>query len=280
MLQLCCIHQASAECETVEGVHFYVNLWAGKTDQKKVVVEVQRSSGCCYLYCQAAKAILRAAKGMTAAAGASTTVSARRSVPPLPKSVLPEQTSQERDECVDEGLEIAMSMLGNAQQRDDCRLMGLESLAQITSQGNKHAAQSILEDGQQGELLREALVSAATSDEDRYARRVALTVLANCLAALDEADEEERPCYDCDEDERLHSVLVDEVLNGSERHPHEACQALRVLTSLLKKKGGPCSEILRTRCSGDSLADVTSRIGLARHVQLYEEAQKLQAYLD
>lgn len=262
-------------------------MWAAGGDAGKIIVEVQRMSGCCYLYCQAAKSVLRAAKGLSAAKSGG--LASRRPLP-LPKCVPRQQRSlRDIESCTDDGLSIACSLLKS--DRLDCRLMGLESLAQLTSDGDipsqqQRAAKSILKGGGDFRDTLVSLVSCCDSaapgimsaspievQHNAVMRRCALTVLANCLSAVER--EEESPSGEFGADDSLVGALVGDVSRCADR-PHEACQAVRVLTAL----AGTCPAVrarvrealMNGRCNPSDDA-------VGHHDQLREEAARLRLQL-
>ena len=148
----------AAHVETADHVQLTVHVWQA-TKSNGLLVEVQKVSGCGYAYCRAAKAILRAAKGIGQPSNSSTTAVPPRPVPQAPmarSSTIPpiparglareEATSppkeseqapsseEEQADSVDadtrEGLSIATELL--AQEQDDARLLALESLEQLS----------------------------------------------------------------------------------------------------------------------------------------------------
>jgi len=233
------------------------------------------------MYCQAAKTVLRAAKGLPA-------------VPPGPKRLslpkcVPRDTPQQQEQCCHEALKIATSML-QQQDRLDTRLMALESLAQLTAStgecasSRKVAARAVLT----REDIRDTLVdliescrlgstSRSGDDVEEFhlcsMRRNALTVLANSFDALDGSGELRE----------LLKTKSDSIVLALARHvsecgqrPHDACEAVRALSTLVKAKVADCKQV--ASYAAGSLA-AASREGQCRHARLFEEARKLQMQL-
>jgi hypothetical protein len=173
--------------ESKNCVKFSVLLFA---DQGKIVVEVQRQTGCSFLFHQAAKAILRSAKGIR-------TPPAQKRSFSIPGCV-PKESPEQQQRCTEEGLEIAFSLL--KKDRFDAHLLAMESLEQLTraSVCRAFAAHKVL-CGQFSSTLvsliesRESKQAEAVSEmeEKHFAimHRHALTILANSLAAVQDSGE-------------------------------------------------------------------------------------------
>lgn len=267
------------DAETSDHVEFCVHLWADEQPKtSQVIVEIQRVAGCCYLFCQTAKMILRAAQGETLA-----------TLPPaspqfsIPKSI-PRVSEQEEIKCCDEGLEIAQSLLSN--QRLDGREMALESLIKLTSTSSScraYAARSIVSGTTLDTIV--ALIEhshsvSIVSDEieqehSNLMHRYALTLLANCLEALS-ATKELTPMMqkhnDVFQSQALLLSLVNDVSSCS-KSPHDAFQALKCLQIMTTACPSTKSYILDFGAS--RAIQVAQKEGLCRHANLYHESQKL-----
>jgi hypothetical protein len=119
--------------------------------------------------------------------------------------------------------------------------------------------------------------SRTDAEEVHFAlmHRHALTVLANCLAALQEGDKADRKSFlqaEVTSDSTL-LALIDRVAHCDKR-PHEACQAVRCLQELVNLKDSDCKQ--RALALGlASHAVFAKQMGDRRHLQLHTESQKL-----
>jgi len=245
--------ESLARCETREHVKFIIRIF---TADDRVVVEIQRLSGCCYIFHQAAKNLLKAALGQEAVPCMELTI------PPVIMS-----ESDER-EATEEALDIAWTMLQSC--RFDCRLLAMESLASLTKT-NSAAAKAVVN----GPLLTNLLhwivfdgVEDQFVDRQDYStkmHRYALVVLANCLTSL--------TLYDIPpvSDECLNS-LIKEVREADFR-PHNACEAAKSLKALVR-----CDDV-RTRALNMGASEALNeayKLGKSQHMQLENESLSLQ----
>jgi len=276
--------QGLVEAETHDGVFFSIRLFRGSED--KTVVELQRQSGCCYLFQQTAKCVLRAAKGMAPprkSAFASDTI-----VRAIPVSI-PKTTSEEEKESLEQGLELATGLL-KKNDRFDAHLLAMESLTHLSkmTKCDCHVAKAILT----GPLL-ETIVSlieswticASALQEDKgeleekhcaSMHRLAMSVLANCLSTLEKEGDlgtvlkstETQLCSPS-----LLMALVGE-LRAADQRPHDACEAARCLQPLVRHCPlvKPC---LLGECDGLSAAEIALSAGISCHSQLEQECQLL-----
>ena len=270
--------QACVNVETCDSVSFAIRLWKSE-EAHQVVVEVQRTSGCCFLFHQASKAVLRAASGATATKPSV--------VFTLPKCI-PQESEAERLACLKEGLDICSCLLQSG--RMDSHLMALESLVKISecSRSREYAARCILGSGEFLQTLVSLIqTSSLSSSPDNEANRTitekehlalmhrhAMTVLANCLSTLQEKEDASDSALQADvtSDTTL-MALIDRVAHCDKR-PHDACQAVRCLQELVVLKNSDCKQ--RALALGlASHADFAKQLGDRRHVQLYTESQKL-----
>jgi hypothetical protein len=258
--------------ESKDCVKFVVLLFA---DQGKIVVEIQRQTGCSFLFHQAAKAILRSAKGIR-----NPSTQTRRFIIP---GCVPKDSPEQQQRCTEEGLEIAFNLL--KKDRFDAHLLAMESLEQLTraSVCRSFAANKVL-CGQFSSTLvsliesRESKQAEAASEmeEEHFAimHRHALTILANSLAAVQESGELLGLLSQSSElcSQSLLSVLVSG-LNASSRRPHDACQSALCIQSLML-----CEEA-KDRLMGLGAASAVSTAcgeGACRNALLERESKKLR----
>jgi hypothetical protein len=269
--------EASATAETCDCVKFTVRLWA---DKGQVVVEVQRFAGCAFAFKQASLAILRSAKRSGAI----------KKGPPrsfkLP-SCIPPETEEDRKRCIEEGLQIAIDLL--KQDRLDAQRLAVESMAKMTSASNQNrtfAAELILKNDVLEDLIslvdsrRLAVHGERSSDiagtQCALMHRQALTVLANCMDALEGQNRLQSVLADKKghllRSESLVAALLNDVSAASE-HPHDACQAVRCLTVMVR-----ASQDVRQKCVGLGVANAISLAqthAICRHALLETETGKL-----
>lgn len=269
------------EAETHEGVTFTTRLFQGQND--KIIVELQRQAGCCYLFQQTAKCILRAAKGMPP--------SAKRRTLPIPPS-MPKSNVEEDTISLKQGLELAAGLL--KKDRIDAHLLAMESLTHMSRSSKCQClvVKAILT----GPLL-ETLVLLVESwslcaaekgeHEEQYCaqmHRLAMGILANCLTTL-EAEGELREVLANDHaasaainsqlcSPSLLMALVGELRN-SETRPHDACEAARCLQPLVRN----CPLVkprLLEECDAMAAASMALDAGISCHANLEQECQRLQ----
>jgi hypothetical protein len=256
-------------------VTFTTRLFAG---DGKVIVELQRLAGCCFLFHQTAKTVLRAAKGMEPL---------KRRTFSVPPSV-PKCDAEEEKECLENGLELAASLL--KKDRLDAHMLAMESLTHLSRSTKCQClvAKAIL----CGPLL-DTLISlieswsicAADSAEDEKGEveeqhcasmhRLAISVLANCLGVLEAEGElseviahlREQLCTPS-----LLMALVDE-LRRAEQRPHDACEAARCLQTLVRSC--KCKQSIMD-CDGLNAAAFAYEAGASSHANLEKECHLLQ----
>ena len=267
------------EAETPDHVQFAIRLW---NDHNQVVVEVQRAEGCCFLFHQASKAVLRAAKGL-------------KQAPParafnLPKCV-PPQTEEERKDCLQEGLDIAVALL--KQKSVDSHIMAFESLLHLTKvckcQG--YAAGCILNNSDILHSILSLILNSSLSEsqsssmsmnsfeDSRSAlmRRDALTILGNCLCSLKQHGKLQQTLHKLHDDlvsDNLTLCLIDQI-SSADDEPHEACQAVHCLQCLME---GSASTRRRAMELGvDAAVSSAHDEGQLRHAQLEECCDQLRS---
>ena len=284
-----------------------VRLWEGtKKGPGYVLVEVQKVSGCGYAYCTTAKAVLRAAKGIQATTGrTSKTVDQQYQQPPQPRASTPplpvprsitrvEQDPKEGEATMQEGLDIAVQML--AKDQHDARLLAIESLEQL-SRCTEHRcfiARSILSSddpcfkallglilqSNPSQDLHESNSSEVEKEYHALMRRYSLRVMANCLMALEQADE---LVQFLEEQVELTSrpllEALTEDLSCAQERPHEACHAAKCLRSLLMMV--PSSSSSLVGLDGSSSSVTLRRKALAQDLGVHEslsEAQRIGGF--
>ena len=263
--------------ETPEHVKLSIRLFL---DEDQVVVEVQRRSGCCFLFHQSAKAILRAAKGMKPQRLPTFTI---------PEFVLKAEAEVSEQDPTVEAVEIASGLL--KKDRYDAHLLGMESLVQLTkatSTSTKAALavmdcnvlDTILSLVQSWRISQEQVEEVAIDEmeKDYFAmiHRNALTVLANCLNALEQTGELSRVISSQGRlvaDELL-AVLIDE-LDSAEQRPHDACQACKCLKTLMRSS--KATKLRALELGAPKAATSALNEGVCTHLNLEEEARTLQA---
>lgn len=246
------------------------------------MVEVQRAAGCCFLFCQATKAILRAAKG-------DATVQPARCFT-LPACV-PQQSHEEEKQLIQDDLQNCASLL--KKDRHDAHLLAMESLCHLskaTKRNRAFAAHCILcgdflstllclvESYRMSPCDSELVLSDMEQEHFSLMHRHALTILGNCLVALDESGELSHLLENQPElaSKSLTACLVLQVSNSQE-HPHDACQAVRCLKSLVRT----CAEIKQNACDLGAAAaiDAAQQQGACSHTALEQESVTLKNLL-
>jgi hypothetical protein len=259
--------------DTKDCVQFAVRLFA---DQDKVVVEIQRKTGCSFLFHQVVKAVLRSAKGMTSAEPHS---NRRFTIP----SCVPKETQEEKQKCMEEGLGIAFNLLKN--DRLDAHMLAMESLSQLTraTECKAFAANKVL----CGDFM-ERLISLVESglsltplselEQQHFTmmHRHALTVLANSLSAIDESGELLSVLSIRSEltSKSLLAALVSDLEAANER-PHDACQAARCIQALVRS-----AQVKAELIDLDAMSVIFSACtaGAGLNAMLEQESKKLRLH--
>ena len=278
------------EAETHGAITFTTRLFQG--DNNKIVVELQRQAGCCYLFQQTAKCLLRAAKGMPPVASQKSSVQQRSlAIPPS----MPKSSDEEERLCLEQGLELAAGLL--KKDRLDAHTLAMESLTHLSRSSKCQCliAKAILN----GPLLQ-TLVSLIESwrlcddsvDEEKgeleeqhcaSMHRLAMVIMANCLDTLEAEGElgsfmntlqqvREQLCSPS-----LLVALVDELRRANQR-PHDACQAARCLQPLLRHCPQECKPRL-VECDGLAATAIALDAGTSCHANLEQECHRLTAQL-
>ena len=253
-----------------------MRLW--KRDNE-TVVEVQRTSGCSFLFHQTAKAVLRAAKGLSAVS-----TKPRLAIP----DCIPKETEQERKDCLAEGLDIAASLL--REDAIDAHVMAIESLVHLTRVCKCHgyAAQKILSNADLLSTLLSLIETSSMSgnssqtslsevEEEHISlmRRHALNVLSTSLCSLKQHGKLQEILHEQETllSDSLVAALVDFVSNADEQ-PHEACQAIRCLQTLTEASSSCRRRALEMGV--DAAVSHAQQEGLCRHAQLEDCSHKLR----
>ncbi|KAL7565917.1 hypothetical protein ACA910_021500 [Epithemia clementina (nom. ined.)] len=274
--------EVAADVETMDNIYFTVRLWAGENGPNHVLVEVQKVSGCCYAYCQAAKSVLRAAKGITAPLSKGPS-NLKRSFP-MPKCI-PKVDRQECLAATREGLHIAEQLL--QQNRLDTRLLAMQSLEQLSRcpEHRVFTTKHILQNSQLISTIVELVQTVPPKDGDDVfsfsrveiqhlvqMRRLAFVTLANCLTGLAQAGELMAMLK---ESAQLTSkpvlVALSNELGAASLRPHEACQAAECLKCLMA-----ASSDMNGQAFGipESLMEA-QQVGACRHFGLERACTKL-----
>lgn len=249
-------------------------------------MEVQRRSGCGFLFHQTAKTVLRAAKGVNTT---QSTPKRRFSLP----SCCPEETLEQKQKCTLEGLEIAFSLMkGN---KHDAHILALQSLEQMTSstssECNAFAAKKILSGSSLDELVTLVESSSASTpaqedsdmqvEHERLLHLHSLMILANCLKALKESEELSQTLSDLSASLCTKSLLTSllATLENSSTRPHEACHAARCI-QFLSTDESVRSQLLQDGESTEALLSAACEDGACRNATLEQESNKLRLQLN
>ena len=277
--------QCIARAETQQCLKFAVRLWSSSIKEcQQIVVEVQRTAGCCFLYQETAKAILRAAKNGSGSTTGPTFCSSRKSLP-MPKC-LPQIPDSVWEECTRDDLDNACSLLkpGN---RLDAHMLAAESLVQLSEASKCRAfcAKAIL--SPKCELLS-TLVSLVqcprvkdhegdkifSMEETHFQlmHRHALSILANCLGVLQESGELTDFLADLPELTNISTIqaLMND-LQLAQTQPHDAAAACRCLQALCRGSDQCKNALIHMGAKPMAMAAKH----LCRHAVLESEASKL-----
>merc|ERR1712226_291347 len=263
------------DAETVDHVNFAVRLWQGKNGT--VLIEVQKVSGCCYGYCQAAKAVLRAAKGIS-------TPMKRRTLS-IPQSVL-KVSDEESEAATRDGLEIAEQLFDKDEL--DAKCLATESLLMLSKSTDNQClvARCILSGALCEKLMKligESMNSGNNQDniQKEYVsvmRRHAFAIFSNCLGALEKSGELPNLLQNQKDltSSGIISALVVEVAAASDR-PHDACQAANCLATLLVAS----DDIKRKAVDLNAYETISEAYvtGKCRHMALEEACTQLRTLL-
>lgn len=266
--------QSMVEAETHDNVHFTLRLFANKG---KIVVEMQRNCGCCILFHQYCKTVLRAAKGLEPLMVVQTY--------PLPSNLPTSPESEERIN-LEQDLENAATML--KKDRIDAQALAMESLSHLSKSTKCDClvAKTVI-----GGPLMETIASLvecwsvckedARSGEEKVGeveeqlcsamRRWAMIVLANCLNALSTEEMKEQREHALSPS--LLMALVDELRRADER-PHDACEAARCLQACIKSCPDHCKARL-VEYDAEKAASIALDAGTCSHSNLEKESRLL-----
>lgn len=267
--------EASIESETHEGVTFTTQMFQG---DNKVIVELQRQAGCCHLFHQTARTVLRAAKGMQ---------QVQRRTLELPKTV-PKCDLGKEKESLENGLELAQGLL--KKDRLDARMLAMQSLGHLSLSAKCEClvAKAIL----CGPLLKTMVsliecwsINDAVNEEEKgeieqqhgaAMHRLAIGVLANCLSVLETEGELQSVLVERREQLCSPSLLMAlvEELRRAEQRPHDAAEAARCLQPLLRNCAECKPRILE--CDGFNAAALAHDAGKSIHANLQKECHLLK----
>jgi hypothetical protein len=263
--------QAIARATCSKCVKFAVRLWNYQGD---IVVEIQRSSGCSFLFQQIAKKILETADPARAAKRGF------RSPPPLPRS-LPPIPDAEWETSTCEGIQDATNAFLNNERRIDSQLFAIESLVHLSEsmKCKRACAEAVLQ--ADGPILPHVVSliqftpeasNAYTDETEAIMHRHAVNLLANCLETIQAATDDITSTL-----EKLPVVTSDEMLRALLREmdvnrPHDAAAACRCLSALLAGR----SSDLKDRAIRMGANDAASAVSRCRHALLEMESAKLR----
>jgi hypothetical protein len=236
--------------------------------------------GCCFLYCQAAKAILRSAKGQAP--------QTKRQFA-LP-SCVPRDAEDIQKACIESGLEVASEML--KKDRIDSHMMAIDTLLHISkaTQAPAFAAHCILcgefcstllslvESFRICQSQAETPLGEFEKQTVAMMHRNALTIIANCLNALADARQLGEVLGQHEElsAEDFLAALVEDITDARER-PHDACEAARCLRPLMNESNAIRSKLLALGAS-DAVESAVHE-GACRHALLESVTAKLRVQL-
>jgi hypothetical protein len=270
--------QAKLDGETAQGVQFALRLWRGSCEGT-MIVEMQRCAGCGFLYCQAAKTILRAAKGLPPSKKAAV-----RRMPCV------EESKEQIEATLCEGLETCTNLL-TKESRRDAHLLALESLAGLSqaSENREFCAQSILRSAGVVSVLVSLIESYRahghpTNDIERQhlamMYRYSLIVLGNCLETLSCEDKvladllREYPQLS---EAPMLAGLMQQV-SQARQQPYEACAALKCLQGLVSVSPKAKHQVLMIG-GGSETVHLAQQEGRTSCKMLEQESSKLYALL-
>lgn len=258
--------------ETQNGAKFAVRLFG---QNNMAVVEIQRQAGCSFEFRDAAKAILRSAKGLQhrAAPGRRFTI----------PSTLPKRSHEVHQKCIQDDFRIAYRMLSSG--KSDAQALALESMEKMTKScvTKDAAAKKVL-----GDCLKQLLsvldtysadqsISQEESCQSYNLRQKVFAVLANSCEAIGKPELAAILSTD-DNDLKTRSFLC--ILLSSLREaplkPHDAFQAVRCLRYLLISKE---VEIAMIEMSAIEVISSARAAGSNCHGALESESRKLMTQL-
>lgn len=258
--------------ESKSGVKFVIRLFR---ENNMVVIELQRQRGCSLEFREAARTILRCAKGFQQQVSHTT----RRFA--IPNS-LPKRSREVYKNHIHDDIRIACNMLYSAKL--DAQILALESMEKLTKdkEAKGIAAKEVLENY---ECLRHLLFLLDFDKADENSprernlncvptlRRKILGVIANSCEAISDVQLKEilsKHAYDLKAKAFL-SILMRSLEDASIR-PHDAFEAVRCLRYLLVSE-----EVENTIIEMSALDAISSarRTGISSHEGLEQESAKL-----
>uniref|UniRef100_A0A7S4A8X5 Uncharacterized protein n=1 Tax=Pseudo-nitzschia australis TaxID=44445 RepID=A0A7S4A8X5_9STRA len=243
-----------------------------------VVVEVRRQIGCTFEFRDAAKAILRASKGLQQ--GWKSFASRRFSIPPT----FPKRSREIQHKCIRGDFRIARTMLQS--KNYDALVLALESIEKMTkSCGAKDVvAKSVI----CNDCLKHLLFLLDTcNDIDRNGMeygnssvlpRKILGVIANSCEAIGKSDLElVLSANDNDLKTRWFLSLLLSTIQDAPSRPHDAFEAVRCLGQLLISKEVESVMVEKSAIDVISSARIA---GFTCHQGLEQECNKLMLRLE
>mmetsp|Transcript_34116 Transcript_34116/g.52357 ORF Transcript_34116/g.52357 Transcript_34116/m.52357 type:complete len:389 (+) Transcript_34116:22-1188(+) len=267
--------KAMASAETSDNVRFDVRLFQESATEESIVVEMQKRSGSCFGFHDAARALLPAALGIES----DSKPSGRR------HANLKSDDGPNIDR-LEEALDLSRSLL--AKDRLDANLLGMESLVHLTSTSSPEAkiyiSRRILS-GDDGitDVLMQFIEEEFDDDEDddekadeshqAIMQRHSLCVLGNCLDTLDNDQELSGVMVKNDwiGDQLLKSLI--KTVSDASMKPHDAYEGARGLNAMFRS-----SPRLKSKAKPLGLKQATITAlneGLLRHALLASETETL-----
>lgn len=215
--------QALVNAETQDFVEFALRLWGSKND--KIIVEIQRISGCSFSFQRTARGILRAAKGLE-------TTHTPKPLPIPPSD--PQESEEERMADLLEGIEFAKSLLSS--ESVDSQALGMDSLEHLARVSSSSGVVAEIIFGDKNILQKMIRFVCSCSDESpvdastaRLGRR-SMAVITSCVTSLKEND---KICPSTEINDRsVVCALVEHVARACDK-PHHACDACNCLHVLV-----------------------------------------------
>jgi len=271
--------EAKVTCTTLGLVEFVVSLFAGRGDYSHgVIVEVRRRTGCSLSFFRARCAVTLSAQGKPVTEESVTACSQKLELLDM------EMSEDEDTEICNEALDDIIILMDK--ERQDGQLLGGESLANLTDKVKsgkfvaKLASVTLLKDKNKNERFVDYVtkflgrLDAKEIDCDAYHFRIMrhwiLIVLANAVSS---ATEEDLELVDGDNQAVFiqlgHCVglLVTE-LKAAQSRPHDAYNAARALSSLIKS--WPSVDVQNKIFNGD--VENANYIGSKCHARLERES--------
>lgn len=239
------------------------------------------------MYCQTAKTVLRAAK--TGVAKKATPSRATSPIPACVRGCVPNIPLDDLNDAVKHSLLCACDMFKG--ERIDAHMLAVESLVHLTKAcHSKSFCANFILSSELLECLLSLILSSRLNRKSAPANhevsdvekehlammhRHALTVLANCLSALDESMELSSVISKMPElvsDNLLKTLVV--VVAGAASQPHQAVDACRCLQKLCQR-----SEFAKSEVANMGAFMYLEHAQNCRHAMLQEASVKLMCEL-